>query len=338
MKWLVADWGDSKAHIFKDVLAALGQMGHRTTCIARLGIERRGELVAAIRGGGYDAVLTWQRFYPMQKEILSALAESRIPTVYMDFGFVPHYGSVVFDTAGENAASSWPAIWSSGSEPAILARHLDEAEVVMRTQASLARFMPAPALRQLAGLRLPFVFVPLQRPKDSVVKHDSKVHDFGALLRRVLYLSRGRFFVVCKTHPLDKGMDLGVPDRVTGSHVILRESFGEANESLCDYLLAKAALVVGVNSNMLFRALAFGTPAIATGRGWYSGSGALHEVNGLDGLHSLDVPPPDPVAQRRYIGMCLSRQLPFSELSNPEKLAEMLDRIGIMSCANGACR
>jgi hypothetical protein len=68
---------------------------------------------------------------------------------------------------------------------------------------------------------------------------------------------------------------------------------------------------------------------VATGRGWYSGSGAMHEVDGLKGLHELQVPQPDVDAQRRFVATCLSRQLTFSELCDPSKLYNLLLRLGI---------
>jgi hypothetical protein len=220
-------------------------------------------------------------------------------------------------------------MWSSGG-PANLTEHeLVRAAEVMMLHASEARMLPAPKELDRVDIELPFVFVPLQRPGDSVVKYDSSVRDFGALLRKTLLLAKGSLFVVCKTHPLDMELDLGVPDRIAGGHTIIRHSFGGANDDVCNYLLSKASVVVGINSNMLFRGLLCGVPVIATGRGWFSGSGALYEVDGLKGLTGLRVPPPDLEAQRRYIATCLSRQLTFRELRDPSALQEMLRRVGI---------
>ena len=336
MKWLVADWNGNKGHVFDDVVRSLDALGHRIHTVSRSDMDRRAELIDAIRNGGHDVLLTWQRFYPMQKDILEALAESRIRTVYMDFGFVPHYGSVVFDTAGENAASTLPRLWESGGPPLSQAEW-DAADALVGSEVARARRIPRPEMPALSSLRFPFAFVPLQRPRDAVVKHDSSVHDFGALVRRVLLNARGASFVVVKTHPLDHDLDLGVPDRIDASHAIVRQSFGALNETVCDYLMSRAALVVGVNSNMLFRAITFGTPVVASGRGWYTGSGAMHEVDGVSGLTSLSTPPPDLDAQRRYVATCLSRQLRYEELSDPGKLATMLDRIGLETSLSGAC-
>jgi hypothetical protein len=80
---------------------------------------------------------------------------------------------------------------------------------------------------------------------------------------------------------------------------------------------------------MLFRAVIFGVPVLATGRGWYSGSGAVHEVDGINGLDSLAVKPASFEARRTFIAACLSRQLHFDALSDPAQLERMLHRVGL---------
>lgn len=329
MKWLVADWDANKSHVFDRVTSSLKSLGHTCTHISRADKERRADLVAAIRSGEYDILLTWQRFYRMQRDILSAIEDSGIRTLFMDFGFVPHYQTVVFDTAGENAASSWLDHWKTGGPPDLTPDDLQRAEELIVAEAARARTFSAPAVGGIDLIRAPFIFVPLQRPRDAVVRHDSTVHDFRQFLQHILFLARGRYFVVCKTHPLDRDLDLGVPDRIEGQHLIIRESFGAVNEEVCEYLLSRASLVVGVNSNMTFRALTFGTPVTAAGRGWYSGSGALTEVDGIKGLTELcaDIPP-FPV-QRKYVATCLSRQIHMNDLARPEKIAAMLERLGV---------
>lgn len=336
MKWLLADWGENKKHIFDGVAAGLRALGHEVSCIARDDMARRPELLAAIASGGYDALLTWQRFYGMQQDILGAIATSPIRTVFMDFGFAPHYESVVFDTAGENAVSTWPSAWASGDQPVPEKEFQDQAERLLEEAGARLSRLDCPLGDASPHLRMPFVFVPLQRPHDSVVRYDSSVHDFGELARRVLFLAKGRCFVVIKTHPLDSGLSLGVPDRVEASHIVLRTGFGGQNEALCDWLLGRASLVVGVNSNMLFRAICFGTPVVAAGRGWYSGSGAVHEVDGLRGLTGLQIPAPNRAARIRYVSMCLSRQLAFRDLSDADKLQRLLECIGVLEDAQEA--
>lgn len=331
MRWLLADWGSNKRHIFDAVAEGLRRLGHQVTSIPRNVMRRRPSLIGAILSGDFDVLLTWQRFYPMQREIVEAIGEAGIRTVFADFGFVPHYETVVLDTDGENASSSWPAMWQSGEIPPLDGEFVTAAERLIEMAALKAALAPCPLGEEAsANVRMPFVFVPLQRPGDSVVRYDSNVRDFGSLCRRVLFLARSRYFVVIKTHPLDASLDLGVPDHVRHSHLILRSGFGADNERACDWLLANSSLVVGINSNMLFRAIVFGTPVVATGRGWYSGSGALTEVSGLDGLSGLWAGVPDRVAQIRYVAMCLSRQLLFSELSSPDKLGAMLGRLGLV--------
>ncbi|HRQ73263.1 MAG TPA: hypothetical protein PLU35_09570 [Phycisphaerales bacterium] len=327
MRWLLADWGKSKRERFDAVVKGLRGLGHEVVRIPRNDMKRRPDLLEAIECGGFDALITWQRFFRMQRDIRGALTRSGIRTVYMDFGFVPHYQSVVFDTEGENATSSWPAMWRSGGVPTPEPEFMAAAERLVEDAAARVARLDCPLGDDSEVPRRPFIFVPLQRTGDSVVKYDSSVNDFGALVRWVLALADDHWFVVIKTHPLDRELDLGVADHEPGRHVVLRNAFGEANEAACDWLLANASAVVGINSNMLFRAMCFGTPVIATGRGWHSGSGVVHEVDGVAGLESLSVPDLDRSAQVRYIGFALSRQLQFSELTDPGKLGPLLARL-----------
>ena len=326
MKWILAHWGQSKRQAFEAVEKALRAIGHSCEWIARNDMQVRDKLIASIKGGEFDVLLTWQRFFPMQQDLITALKESDIQTVYMDFGFHPHYESVVFDTKGENAVSSLQECFENASPTnAILDReNLDE--LLEIGHAPLAQI---PNHESLERMCYPFVLVPLQRCGDSVVKYDSRVTDFGHLVRRILVLARGTFFVVCKTHPLDRNVDLGIPDYIAGNHIVLREPPGWRNDELGEFLLSRAALVVGVNSNMLFRALLYGAPVIATGRGWYSGSGAVNEVDGVDKLTSLQIPRLNFEARRVFVLSCLSRQLHLRELERPGHLLRVLKNAGV---------
>ena len=337
MRWLLADWGENKRHIFDAVAEGLRDLQCTVTNIRRNDMNRRPALLGALASGDFDALLTWQRFYPMQRDLVDGVRESGIRTVFMDFGFIPHYKTVVFDTDGENAASSWLRMWETGGAVSLGAEDKKRVDGLLREHAVAARAMNLPDVDALKDIRFPFVFIPLQRPGDSVVRYDSQVHDFGQLVRRILLLSRGCFFVVCKTHPMDRDIDLGVPDRIAGNHVIIRTGNGQQNEALCDYLLSRAALVVGVNSNMLFRATVYGTPVLATGRGWYTGSGAIHEVDGVDQLTVLQTGPLGHDALQRYLATCLARQLHFDDLGNPEKIARVFETIGVRLPGTKVC-
>lgn len=326
MRWLIAHWGDDKKHVFDGVTSALYKLGHECVFIPRHDASRRQELLDAIQFGGFSGMLTWQRFYPMQHDLLEVVRTSSLPTVFMDYGFYPHYETVVFDTQGENAVSTWPALWRSGFAPPD-AIYEQRAMSLIRERATAARCLLMP--EELFGIRFPFVFVALQRPQDSVVRYDSNVHDFGEFLRRVLLLVQDCLFVLCKTHPLDRNIELGVPDQLVDHHLVLRLGNSQRNETICDYLLSRSALVLSVNSNMLFRGLLFGTPCVATGRGWFTGSGAVHEIDGLSNLQSLRFGPLSFETQLRYIATCLSRQLHFDELRSPSRVNEVFTSLGL---------
>lgn len=329
MNCVVAHWGEKKKPIFDAVVGVLESWGHRCVWMQRDDEASRSQLVQAIRSGEHGMLLTWQRFYPMQRDILDAVAAAPIRCVYMDYGFLPHYDSVVFDSEGDNAMSSLRRSWANGGPVAADDCRVDLDSIGLHSESAAAPVFDASSFEELGLIRYPFVLVPLQRPGDSVVRFDSTVTDFAALVRRVLLLAAHRIFVVVKLHPLDADLDLGVPDHIPGSHLIVRTRHGEANERLCEHLLSQTALVVGINSNMLFRALLHGRPVIACGEGWYTGSGAMHEVGGVAGLTSLSVPAPDWAARRRYIAACLSRQVHMSDLSNPERIRAVFDTIGV---------
>jgi hypothetical protein len=193
MRWLIAHWGDDKKHVFDGVTSALSKLGHECVFIPRHDASRRQELLDAIQSGGFSGMLTWQRFYPMQRDLLDVVHTSSLPTVFMDYGFYPHYETVVFDTQGENAVSTWPALWRSGFVPPD-AIYEQRAMTLIRERAAAARCLSMP--EELSGLQFPFLFVALQRPQDSVVRYDSNVHDFGEFLRRVLPWHRG----VCSSY------------------------------------------------------------------------------------------------------------------------------------------
>ena len=329
MRYLIADWGNLKRARFDQGESGLTALGHEVHRISRHGMEHRPELLTAIRSGHHDVLLTWQRFFRMQRDILGSIADSGIATLFMDFGFVPHYDTVVFDRDGENAVSSWPNMWRTGTVPHIPSqfedaadKHLDDLE---------QRRERLPAAFSLLGIReqRPFIFVPLQRTGDSVLRFDSDATEFRSLVNRVIGLAGDRYFVVIKPHPLDRNIDLGLPDHLPRRHLIVRRWFGAKNEELCDSLLAQANAVVGINSNMLFRATNFGSPTIAVGRGWYCGSGVMREVDGVVNLHSLEVSRVHRHIRRRYLSFALSGQLTRSEVQDPESLGGLLRRVGL---------
>ena len=309
--------------------ASLKAIGHHCVFFQRNDMSQRDALIGAIGSGDFEGLLTWQRFYPMQTDLIDAVDNSSLRTVYMDYGFTPHYQSVVFDTQGENATSSWRKLWVQEDRHDLKGSFIEQADSLIQQMTLAGRRLTPPRMSELRLLMVPFVFIPLQRPQDSVIRYDSKVDDFGHLVRKILSMARGQLFVVCKTHPLDSDVDLGVPNELRGNHIVIRSKNGPENESVCDYLLSRAAITIGINSNMLFRSLLFGAPTVATGEGWHSESGAMHEVDGVEGLNALQYPPLSYERQKRYVATCLERQLSFHELGDPQAMRRILNTIGI---------
>ena len=329
MRWLIVDWGQSKRHIFEPMIMSMRSLGHDCVAVTRGGAENDERVAGAIRSGSFDAMLTWQRFYPAQESIIEALRDAELHTVYMDFGFLPHYESVAFDVAGENAASAMARRWSSrefAREP-VNPVELRATKRLVETHAPRWSFDEQSGDAVLPALYTPFVFVPLQRPRDSVILYDGSVHDFGSFVRRILFLARGTLYVVVKTHPLDNDIDLGLDDYVANSHMVIRTGTGGDNERINETCLRGASLVVGVNSNMLFRALLHNRPVISAGRSWFSGSGAYTEVDGLDGLVSLAGVSPPSRLRWRVVHEAIRSQLLTGELSDRKAVERMLAKL-----------
>jgi len=94
MRWIFAHWGANKRHIFEPLARSLKHLSDRIAYVRRDDMDCRPDLLSAIHGGRYDGLLTWQRFYHGQNDILTALKSTSIKTVFLDLGFFSHYGSV----------------------------------------------------------------------------------------------------------------------------------------------------------------------------------------------------------------------------------------------------
>ncbi len=328
MNWIIAHWGGGKEEVFKQVAGSLEALGAKCSWMCRSEPAGRKEIIDGLRGGDFDGLLTWQRFYSAQSELQEAVEASGVQSVYMDFGFQPHYGSVVFDPEGENGTSAIRRLGASGELPKPSLGALERVER-LRVRGGIDEETMGRVQRMVETAHHPFVFVPLQRPMDAVIRYDSSVRDFGELIRKVLFLAKGRMYVVVKTHPLEKDIDLGVPDEILGQHIVLRGGFHGDNESACEYLLQNASIVLGVNSNMLWRAMLMNKPVIALGRGWHSGSGVMDECNSLAELNSIRARNTDLMKRTRFLASCLDRQLELGELAEPDSVSRVLGNIGV---------
>lgn len=328
MRWALATWGQSKEETFSNIEKSLLSLGHECSRFRRDCSEGRTALLEALESNGFDGVITWQRFYPRDKAIRSKIHELRLKTVYLDFGFVPHYRTAVFDCEGENAQSSWPTAWQRGGVEGVTEADLSNARSLIERESNRTRSIAAPDLLNNRQLTQPFIFVPLQRSCDAVIRYDAAVPPFPDIVRRILMLAKEQFSVVFKVHPIDHGEDIGVPDYVSNSHLVVRTPVGKENDRMTDYLIANASLVVGINSNMLFKAAVVGVPVVALGRGWFTNSGVFTEVDDIRRLQHLKSKLVSYDTRVRYVAACLSRQMLISELDQPAKIEAMLAKIG----------
>ena len=184
---------------------------------------------------------------------------------------------------------------------------------------------------ELAGVvKLPFIYLPIEISSGEAEGHECEVENAGALVRRALFLAAHKCFVVI-TLPSDAtAVDLGVPDRADGRHVVLRTGPARDDGRLQEFLFQNAALVVGGGTAAMLRAMAHNRPVLALAPGWYSGTGAVHEVEGLDAFHSLQVDAARASARRRAVRKLLRAKGNRDSLRDSPGLLTLLRRAKLL--------
>lgn len=316
---LLCCW-DSPSKMMTNVAVGLERLGFRIERASRG--QNKADIVTRIQRGGVTLLVTQQRFYGSDRRVTNAIAEHDVHTVFLDFGFTQHYQSVVLDPDGENATSR-------------LRREIPGMPLIdhgLKPKPTGPRGTAPSPVRPVGNG--PFVFIPLQRPRDMVVRVDSSVRDMGRLVQAVLDITPPQIPVIVKPHPHDRNM----PIRAKGQNLhICRMGFSPRNEQINEWLLAHAAVIVGINSNMLYRAIEYNKAIIAVGTGWFSDANVVTTVNGIDGLSELstlyvDQPEryiPDWLYRQRYLHATLQRQILIDDLTKPECLAPVLRRCGL---------
>ena len=172
----------------------------------------------------------------------------------------------------------------------------------------------------LAGvIKLPFVYLPVSIPFDGDAEPAAQLETVGALVRRVLFLATHKYFVVVSARAdspasrfsLDKLHSeplFGVPEHLPERHLIVNIEDGVAHADIEEYLLQNAALVVGSGDAALIRAMLYNRPILVLEPGWWSGAGGVHEVEGLEALHSLQVDGAGAGARKRLVVEWLTKE------------------------------
>ena len=184
---------------------------------------------------------------------------------------------------------------------------------------------------ELVGvIKLPFVYLPLNAAGAEQGKKESDSEGVGMLVRRTLFLAAHKYFVVITVPSSASDLDLGVPDRLDGRHLVLRLSPQEQDGTLQEFLLQNAALVIGGHAHMLLLAMLYNRPILVLEPGWYSGTGAVHEVEGLEAFHALQLDVALPSARKPAILSWLGVKQNRASLDSGPGLATLLRRSGLL--------
>lgn len=333
---LLIPWKETLKRASINIAEVLPQIGFETHTIMRAQDDWKDAAVAFIEKRRPDLVVYWQRFYAgWGTELNTLLDEYAIPRLVMDFGVWPHYDTAIFDTMGENAASS-------------VVGRLDALDATTRHRAAADAQMPlledmrATILRRakeaepkLADLGLgwlpeKFIFLCMQNSVDQVVLNDapqSRRNSTGFVSDVCREARRQGKFVVIKTHPNDKTLDVPtVAAKFTDVARFLPQSkWGADNERIMDWLLVNCGYMATINSTVHMRALAVGTPVVAMGSGWFTGNNVVSQFSTIRGL----INGPEELNEKRverYLLHMLSRQLRNEDCKNPDKVKELLGR------------
>jgi predicted glycosyltransferase involved in capsule biosynthesis len=159
------------------------------------------------------------------------------------------------------------------------------------------------------------LFVPFQRPKDTVVKYfaskTSGINGFVDEINAIASKIGKEWVVVCKVHPLEEEILINESDNV---RVI-------ANDAHFKDLLRISDAVALINSGVGVYALMFGKPVFVFGSAFYNHPGLCQDVRGADEL--LDklekCTKPDEEKVFRFIHHLVNRVYSFGRIYSEKK-------------------
>lgn len=313
---------------------SLVALGFDVSLIARKGKTWQQEAVRHIRDHKPRLCVTCQKFYPGHGRVVQdACRYVGTRTLFIDYGLWPHYGSVFFDGEGTNATSS-------------IAGHLDREvrrvpipafvkasqKVDAMIQELQQRAEAADAEKERLGLEgLPesFTFLALQRSGEMNLRCDA--HKSRQDMNRVLWdtvdaAKRAKQFVVAKTHPVDKKVDL-TGKALEGKHyrIVGKQEHIADNDHVFFWLLKHCGHLITVNSSTAHLAMALGKPVSCMGRGWFSGNRVVAEVYKV--RDALKTPKVDKARVRTFLNLLASRQLTMDECGQPQAVQALLEML-----------
>lgn len=242
--------------------------------------------------------------------IYEAVKKEGIEFLVCERGALPN--SIFFDSRGFNGESSSydPQFWRHKLTPQQEAETIEYIRDYKFKRQALEAQSDSIGPRQLRRkLNLPpnqkVLFVPLQRPSDTVIKHLAgsigSYDDFMLLVRRISYLLPPDWTVVCKTHPLED------PNTVIGDAVI-------ANNANINDLLEMSDAVLLINSGVGVLGMMYGKPVLYAGKAFYGHPGiACHVVSDDDVLDAIRTFKPDQEAILQFLHYLVFEFYSFGE-------------------------
>lgn len=219
-----------------------------------------------------------------------ALAPALAPTFFAENAWLPQSAYLYLDPQGLAEQSAYAAL---------TADELEEPADEDAYAAALAAYRERTGAGD-GGRREDYVLLCLQIPDDTVVLRASPLHDMQALVDLAEARLHGARLVV-RPHPLD-------PREYRTRRAALHRD-GTAGD-----WIRRARAVIACNSTTLLEAVAWDTPAVALGRGIFSGKGVCEEHDGrLDRLRGDVAPRLDPDAARRFLWGLFRRQIPLDD-------------------------
>ncbi|MCY1279798.1 Glycosyltransferase like family 2 [compost metagenome] len=265
--------------------------------------EDKDAFLTYVRKNKVDQILFLTPYGNEQRlELYYACRQHDIPYFVFDRGALPR--SWFFDPSGFNAdsASYSPEKWDS--EMSVEARerterYIDEVISSENTLEENGERVGADNLRakyNLHGKKL--LFVPMQRPADSVIRyfasHAESVDNFCFVLSQLTLRLPSEWRIVVKRHPLETAMP-----PIPGAIVL------DPSTHVYDALAASDA-VLAINSGVGLLSLLFDKPTFNMGSAFYCHKGLSAQVSGLDdilaGLATLQRPSREAVLRfTRYL-------------------------------------
>lgn len=240
---------------------------------------------------------------PARLECYRALRQAGVTVVASDRGALP--GSWFFDHGFNYDSPSYaPEAWDhplSDEDASATRRYLESLRRSARALETQGPRRSAEGLRARLGLEgAPVLFVPLQRPKDTVVRYFSgSVASLGELLDRVgevadrLAAAGTPWNVVLKKHPLET---VRLPAR--GTHMRYAPDTTHVHD-----LIEASDAVLCLNSGVGLLSLCFGKPTGCFGDSFYAHPGLATSLISADDAQRFleERPAPDPVKVERFV-------------------------------------